>query len=87
MLEFHRQIQLRVVPEIKRRTPVRTGSLRRSVRYVSRRGQPSHLVGRFYGAFQRPTQRQIARQVFNQFKASIQAACANAARIAVQRMQ
>ena len=82
--EFHSQIRKVVVPELRRRTPVRTGTLKRSTRYRQLGRDRSAIIGRFYGAYVSPSQRAIAQDVFLSRRASILSACINAARRAVE---
>ena len=85
MAEYQRQIATRVVPELKRRSAFRTGRLRRSVK-VRRIPNGIELRGEFYGAFLNPSQRRLAQEIYKRQRTSIFAACARAARVAVQQV-
>lgn len=56
-----KQVRNRLVPYLKSRLPRRTGRLRGSVRVV-RVKDGFELLTAFYGAFQKPSEREIVRQ-------------------------
>ena len=81
--EFQRQIVKVIVPELKRRTPVRTGKMKRMTRTRQIAGG-IEIRGVFYGAFISPSQREISQAIFRQRRGSIYRACWNAAHRALR---